>query len=66
MLEQVTTFEETKAFSCSVLMLRISDVNLNSKSGIQAFHLILCGVKIMHIYSYVDCLLPQSQFRPKN
>ena len=43
MLEQVTTFEETKSF----LMFRLDvkcDVDVNSKASLQAFHLILCDV----------------------
>ena len=30
------------------------DVNVNSKASFQAFHLILCHVKCMQAYSYVD------------
>ena len=46
MLEQVTTFGETKSF----FMLRLDvkdDVNVNSKASFQAFHMILCHVKCM-------------------
>ena len=41
------------------------DVNVNSKVLFQAFHLILCDVKCMQAYSYVDCLLTQSNFGRK-
>ena len=49
MLEQVTTFEEMESF----FMIRL-DVNVNSEASFQAFHLLLCDVKCMQAYSYVD------------
>ena len=30
------------------------DINVNSKASFQAFHLILCHVKFVQAYSYVD------------
>ena len=30
------------------------DVNVNSKASFQTFHLLLCDVKCMQAYSYVD------------
>ena len=52
MLEQVTTFEETKSF---IFRLDVKDdVNMNSQPSFQAFHLISCDVKCMQAYSYVD------------
>ena len=65
MLEQVTTFEETKSFFMFRLDVK-NDVNVNSKASFQAFHLILCDVKCMQAYSYVDWLLTQSNFGRKN
>ena len=38
---------------------------MNSKASFQAFHLILCDVKCMQAYSYVDRLLTQSNFGRK-
>ena len=36
MVEQVTTLEETKTFSCSVLDVK-DDVNVNSKASFERF-----------------------------
>ena len=36
MLKQVTTFEETKSFLCSVLDVK-GDVNVNSKASFKRF-----------------------------
>ena len=41
MFEQVITLKETKAFTCSVWMLRMAYINC----AIQAYHWILCYVK---------------------
>ena len=46
MLEQVTTYEEMKAFPCFVCLLR------DSKSNFKVFYSILCDVKSMQACPY--------------
>ena len=51
----MTTFEETESFFMILLDVK-DDVNVNFKASFQEFHLlhVLCDVKFMQAYLYVD------------